>query len=55
MGKLIRLFMVDDNLDRLKTTEISSVTINARALLNDFIQRDDANRPDGQVMSKLCS
>ncbi|WP_312281093.1 hypothetical protein [Oscillibacter sp.] len=55
MGKLIRLFMVEDNLDRLKTMEISSMTIYARAILNDFIQRDDANRPDGQIMSKLCS
>lgn len=46
MGKLIRLFMVDDKPDRLKTMEISNVTIKARAILNDFIQRDDANRPD---------
>jgi hypothetical protein len=47
--------MVDDKPDGLKTMEISNMTIKARAILNDFIQRDDANRPDVQVMSKLCS
>lgn len=55
MGKLIRLFMVDDKPDGLKTMEISNMTIKARTILNDFIQRDDANRLDGQVMSRLCS
>jgi len=49
MGKLIRLFMVDDIPDGMRTMEISNMTVKAtifpRPLLKAFSEREDANKP----------
>ena len=49
MGKLIRLFMIDDIPDGLRTMEISNMTVKAtmfpRPLLKKFGQREDSNKP----------
>lgn len=49
MGRLIRMFLANDNTEGLKTLEISNMTIKAtvfpRAMLKDFLNRDEANKP----------
>lgn len=49
MGKLIRLFMVDDKPDGMQTMEISNMTVKAtifpRPLLKYFSERDEAKKP----------
>lgn len=47
-GKLIRLFLVDGNPNRLRTVEISNMTIYTtifpRAKLKTFLQREESNK-----------
>ena len=49
MGKLIRLFMIDDKPDGMRTMEISNMTVKVtifpRPLLKYFSEREDAEKP----------